>query len=801
MGDLKQAGRALARAPLLSAVIVLSLGIGVGANTVVFSWVEALLVRPLPGVADARRFHLIEPETDAGVRPGASWLEYRDLRDSLRAFDDVLAFRMMPLTLGAPPETVRAYALLVSGNYFSVLGLQPAIGRFFRDDEVAHPGREPFAVVSFDYWQAHLGGRADAIGGAVRANGSELTIIGVTPEGFQGTVLGLQFDFWVPATLAPVLFAGSRELEDRTLRSYSIMGALGDGVSLEQAQADTARAMQQLAADFPESNGGMTARVLPFWRAGRGPQVMLLQALAILQGIMLLLLLAVCGNTANLVFARASTRFREVGVRLAIGASRWRVVRLLLAESLVLGLLASALGVVIAWWGTTALRAVPLFTTQFPVRFQTDLNVETLAFAALLGLCCGLLFGAAPAVQLARISPQSALRSGAGPGARSGIRTALMTVQVALAVAVLVIAGLILESFEESRQADPGFEVDGVLLASYDLAGRGIDRAGTRQFADRVLTNVRAIPGVEAAALAVSIPLDIHGLPQRTFDLEGRARTTTRPDRTLSNTVTSGYFRTMGIPFVAGEDFAELNDADAPPQAIVNEEFVRRHLGEAEAVGRRITMGDTSYTVVGVVRTSLNDSFSEPPTPVVYLSYRDRPTGFAEMHLRTRAGDENMLAAAVRRVVRELDPSLPVFNVRTLAQHVEMNVALRRIPARMFMVLGPLILALAAIGIYAVVAYSVSHRTAEIGVRMALGASAGTVLRQIVVEHFRFILGGVLAGWAFVAYMYTQLMRGSIAPGPFIAVPALLLAIAVIACWLPARRASRVDPVTALRAE
>jgi predicted lysophospholipase L1 biosynthesis ABC-type transport system permease subunit len=257
----------------------------------------------------------------------------------------------------------------------------------------------------------------------------------------------------------------------------------------------------------------------------------------------------------------------------------------------------------------------------------------------------------------------------------------------------------------------------------------------------------------------------------------------------------------MGIAFVDGRDFVELSDTAAPPQAIVNEEFVRRYIGDGEALGRRVTIGETAHVIIGVVRTSVNDSFNEPPTPVVYLSYRDRPSSFAEMHLRTRLGDETILAPAVRRTLQQLDASLPVYNVRTLAAHVDMNLALRRIPARMFMVLGPLILVLAAIGIYAVVAYSVAQRTAEIGVRMALGASTSTVLRQIVGENLRIVTAGGVVGWALVAYIYTQFMRGDLDPVAFAAVPILLLVVATTACWVPARRASRVDPVIALRAD
>ena len=800
MSDLRHAARALAHTPLMATVIVLSLGIGVGVNAVVFSWIQALTLRPLPGVSDASRFHLIEPVTDASLRPGSSWLEYRDLASELSAFDSLIAFRMTPLNVGTPPRTERASALLVSGNYFAALGLQPARGRFLRPDEAGAPGRAPVAVVSYAFWQSRLGGSADVIGRVIRVNDSDLSIIGVTPERFQGTVLGLQFDLWVPATMAPVLLAGSRELEDRNVRGYYVMGALRPGVPLAEAQANAAAIMQRLSAEYPQANAAVTTQVLPFWRAGRGPQGMLLQGVAVLQGVMLVLLLAVCSNTANLMLARASVRRREVGVRIAVGASGARIARLLLIESALLGVGAVATGVLIAFWGTDALRAVPVITTQFPVRFQTDLDVQTLLFDAALGMIGALLFGAPAAIQLARLTPDSVIRPGAGQTAVGGVRTAIMAAEVGLAAIVLVVAGLFFNSFQQTEYTDPGFRAAGVLLASYELPREGTTREEARQFAARVLDRLQRLPDVEAAALAASIPLDIHGLPSRGFALEGRRPVDGVEDRALSNTVTPGYFDTMGIAFVEGHDFAPLNDTVAPRQVIVNQEFVRRYVGEGNTVGRRLIIGDSEHVVVGVVRTSLNESFSEPPTPVIYLSYRDRPSPFAEMHVRT-LGDEATLTSAVRQAVRDLDASLPVFNVRTLTQHVDMNLALRRIPARMFMVLGPLMLVLAASGIYAVVAYNVANRTAEIGVRMALGADARTVIRQILSENLRVVVAGAAVGWAMIAYVYVRLMRGELELTAFAGLPLLLLLVAATACWVPARRASRINPVVAMRAE
>jgi predicted permease len=408
------------------------------------------------------------------------------------------------------------------------------------------------------------------------------------------------------------------------------------------------------------------------------------------------------------------------------------------------------------------------------------------------------IFGTAPAIQLARLDPQTVLRAGAPAPAPRGLRQLLMAVEVALAMIVLVTAGLFFQSFRETRD-DPGFRREGVLLAAYDLSGRNVEGPAAKDFAARLLARLRAQPGIEAAAISTQVPLDIHGLPLRTFALEGRARTDGAPDRVLSNVVTPGYFSTMGLAVLAGSDFADLTDTAAPAQAIVNEEFVRRYMDGAVALGRSVEVGGRNYAIAGVVKNSLYESFSEPPTPIVYLSYRDRPSIQGEIHVRTAIGDATLLAPVIRAVVRDLDGSLPVYNVRTMTQHVETNLALRRIPAQMFAFLGPLLLALAAIGIYAVVAYTVSHRTTEIGVRLALGATAGGVIAQIVRESLVVICVGAAVGWVCVFAVYIRLFRGTLDIPAFIGVPALLLLVATLSCWLPARRAARLDPAVALR--
>jgi len=801
LGDLRNAGRTICRMPGLASVIIVSLAIGIGVNTTIFSWIQMILFEPMPAVSGAANFLLVEPRTEAGGYPGASWLEYRDLRTQVPALRDVVASQMVPFNVGERGQTERTHGQLVSGNYFSALGLKPAIGRFIRPEEAERPGTEAVVVISYDYWQTRFRGAPEAVGQKLRVNERDLIVIGVAPKEFQGTMVPLKFELWVPATMTPALLGGTRDLEDRSTRAFSLIGMLRPGATREEAQAEFRTAMAQLARDYPGASAGIGGEILPFWSAPRGPQRLLISGLAILQGVMLLLLLAVCGNTANLMLARGSTRQREMAVRVALGAGRWRIVSLVLSENMLLAFLGAGLGAAMAVWGTTALRVAPMIGA-FPILFQTRVDELTLAFAILLGAACGLIFSAAPVVHLIRLDPQDGLRSSSNTPPRSRARKALMGVEVGLAMVVLIAAALFLQSFRSARQTDPRFRPEGVLLAAYDLSGRNPDESSEREFAARLLERLRSLPDVEAAAIATNVPLDLHGIPARSFTVQGRVRTEPGQDRAISNTVTPGYFKVMAIPLLEGNDFAEIGDRAAPAQAIVNEEFVRRYLNGADAIGRRIQTRGGSFAIIGVARNSLYDAFDEPPQPAVYLSYRDRPADQGEIHLRTRIGNETALTSEARAVLRDLDPMLPLYDVRTFSQHIERNLYLRRIPARMFVVLGPLLLGLAAIGIYAVVSYAVARRTREIGVRLAFGATSGRVVLQIIRENLGAISWGAAIGWVLALVISVRATtKGAINLPIFIDVPAILLSAATLACWIPARRASRIDPMAALRHE
>ena len=795
LSDARHAVATLARMPAVSAVVILSLGLGIGVNTVVFSWIQARILDPIPGVAGGAQVRLIEPRSEGGGYPGSSWPEFVDTRDALRSFDTLFAARMVPLYVGEPGNVERHFGLLVSGNYFSALGLQPVVGQFFREGDTAADA-VPVAVISHRLWLTHFQGSPDVLSRTIRINGQRLAVGAVTPPEFQGTVVGLQFDAWLPATLARRIANGSREIEDRGFRGYSVMGRLRAGVGERQAQQELDALMARLERDHPATNRQVTADVLPFTQSPRGPQRMLNAALAVLQGLMLLLLAAVSGNVATLMLARASARQTEVGIRLSLGARPARIASLLLTENVLLGILGAAVGALVAAWGAQALLVLP---AGLPLRFQARVEPLTVLFAMALGVVSGLLIGAAPAAYLARIEPHAALRAGPRTAGRSHLRHTIMAAQVALAVVVLLVAGLFIRAYLETRTGT-GFDRDGVALVAYDLAGREAGADATRDLADRLLATVRELPEVGGAAIASSVPLDIHGLPSRSLSVEGHARADGGSDEAASNIVTPGYFQVMRIPLVAGRDFAALTDSSAPRQVIVNEEFLRRYVSSGEPIGRRVRSRGAEYTIVGVAADSLYNAFGEPPTPAIYFSWRDLPQPRGEVHVRLRSTGDAVALAGVQRAIGALDPDLPVFNARTMKEHVETNLVLRRIPARMFAVLAPLLLILAAVGIYATVAYSMSLRRQEVGVRIALGGTPGRVTRHMMRRTLPIAAAGAMIGWgAAVAIALRLPPTVPVDAAVFVGVPALLMAVVTLACWLPARRAAAVDPAVALR--
>ena len=806
--DFRYALRLLAKAPVLSAVIVLSLALGIGANIVVFSSIQAVFLDPLPGVEHGARLMVIDPRDRSGTYHESSWLDYRDVREQQTSFREIAASRIRPLNLRGPDgRDERIWAELISDNYFSLLRLRPALGRFPTAAESTRPGSSPVAVIAYPYWQTHFGGSPAVLGQTLRLNDVVFTIIGVAPEKFQGSIVALGLDVWVPFTMAGRLFPTSKELIARDKRPLVLLADLKPGFTVAQARDELEAIFRRLAAAYPETNAGLTPDLLPLWRSPIGGQPLMLGALATQQVLVFLVLLVVCANTANLLLARATVRQKEIGIRLALGAGRLRLVRQLLTESLLLALLGALGGVLFSLWGIDALHHVPL-PGYLPIKVVSHLNATGCAYSVLLGLACGLLFGLAPALQLTRTDVNPALKvggGGAGAAPRHRLRNLLVAAEVAIALIVLMLAGLFLKSFRNAHTADPGFDPRGVLLGSFDLAAQGYDKKAARAFVRELLPRLQAMPGVAAATVSTFVPLDVRGLPKTSFAIAGQAASAGRPEVALSGQVAPGYFATLGIPLVDGADFVDLDNESKPAEVIVNQEFARRYWPGVSPLGRKLVVEDGTYEVVGVARDSQCVSLSAKPAPLFYFSLRDRPSLTHTLQVRSRA-DPLALASEVRRVVHELEAGLPLRDVRTLTQAIEESLIVIRVPALILAALGPLALLLAAIGIYSVLSYSVAQRTQEIGVRLTLGASPRKVVALIVRQGIAVVATGLVAGLGivFVASFYLSRILVKVPPGDptvFLSIPALLLTIACLACWLPARRAAKVDPIVALRAE
>lgn len=802
LSDLRFALRRLLKSPGLSAVIILSVAAGIGVNTAIFSFLGATVFRPLPGVTN----DVLTVQINNGRRlSGASWLEYRDLRERLAPFAEVSAQNVRSLYTDTGARTERVWGEFVSDNFFNTLGVQPALGRFFRADEAGVPGSAPVVVISHGFWQSRYGGSPDALGQTVRLNNVPLTIIGVTPPKFQGGVMALMFDVWVPMTMNARLTTDGGQFSDRGFRAYGVEATLRPGVSRAQLERELELTRRALAADFPDSNREITFSLRPIWRGTRSGEI-LIPVYATLQIFAALILIVVCINTANLLLARATVRRREIGIRLAVGAGPGRIIRQLLTESVLLALAGTALGTLGAFWGIDAIHYLKM-PTSVPIRIEPVFDGTALAFAIALGTVCGFVFGLAPALQLARLDVLPSLRGGAGAlVGRHRFRDLLVGAEVAVALVVLILAGLFYRSFHNAQNAPSGYDADRVLLASVDLLARGYNQERRAEFVREVLTRLRALPKVEAAAIAYLPPLEMHGLPKGVIKVDGVKLESDAHAQVIWTTTTPGYFATMGIPLVAGTDIAPLDQRDRTLDAVINETAARTYWPGASPLGRKFTLMEKTFEVVGVARDTKYESLGEAPHPAVWPTLRMGVTSVPNFYVRARTGDPLGLLADVRTIVRAVDADLALYEGRTLAQHIDNNLAIQRVCANFLSALAPLALILAAIGLYAVLAYAVAQRTQEIGVRLTLGATPRGVVFEIARQGMKVVaIGGVL-GWlvalAIGWYLRPRLVGVPVGdPAIYAGIPAVLLIVAAFACWLPARRAAKVDPMVALRAE
>lgn len=797
---MKRAFRQFARSPGLSVVIVVSLALGLGANTVIFSWLKAVVFHPLPGVTAP--VLLVETKDDTGNYVSTSWLEYQDLRALLPSFSALAAHRSRTLNLGDSERESRVFTELVSENFFSVLDLQPALGRFFRAEEATVPGSAPVAVLAHDFWQHYFHGASGVISQTLKLNGRVFTIIGVAPAGFHGAFNNLNSDVFLPLTMAAQVIPASNELTIRSNRPDTLLARLRPGVSVAQARGELAAAAAHLIATHPETNRGLGYELLPLWRSPRGG-VTLAVALVTLQVFAVLILIVVCANTANLLLARASTRGAEIGIRLALGAGPARIMAQLIAESVVLALVGAGAGLLVALWGTDALAQIPL-PGSLPIRLAPPLDWSSVLFTSTLGLVCGVIFGLAPALQLARSDILGALRGGRGAvTGRSLVRDALVGLEVCTALVVLVLAGLFFKSFQNALAARPGFDADSVMLVSLDLGGRGYNAKTGQAFLDDLLQRLAALPQIEHAAAANYVPLDLHGPATGVISIDGQPFDPNR--KILYYGITPGYFATMGIP-LDGADLARPTSAGRPLDAVIGDEMARRYWPGENPIGRRFEVDGSTFLIAGIARTPKLEKINESPRPAAWVALRRQFVSTPTLYVRVREGDPASVLPSIRATVRQLDPELAVLDARPLRQHLENNLFLQRMPARLLAVLGPLALVLAAIGLYAVLSYAVAQRTREIGVRLTLGATPASIQALVLWQSLRVVLVAVALGLA-IAMAIGWLLRDALVGVPlgdpliYLGCPALVVAVAALASWLPARRATRVDPMTALRSE
>ena len=772
--------------------------------------IDTLLVRPFPGVAGGGRLVALETVSPSGEYSNTSYRDYRDYRDSVKSFSGLAASLLNAFNVGPSDNPRRIYGEYVSGNYFAVLGVKPIGGRAFLPSEYGDsPGAFPAAVIGYRLWRSLFQGDPGVVGRTIRVNRYQLTVAGIAPEEFRGTMPGMRMEIWIPMSMAPLLNGqGGWLLEDRSVRQMWVTARLKPGVALEQANAEVEACARRLAEASPRTSGGFRASLMPVWKAHIGMQSVLLAPLRILMAVCFVVFLIVGANVANLQFARATARRRELSVRMALGASRWRLARQLLTESLLLAAMGALAGIPLAaWLGRSLLWMLPPF--GFPVDFDFSLNADMLGFTVL--LCCAgsLLTGLAPAVHSVRSDLMEALKEGGRsgtPGAgQNRTRGLLVVSEVALALVALVGTALFARSFQNARTIYPGFAASHVLFAQYHLDTFCQNPEQRAQFCYRLRDRIGALPGIAAVSFGNSVPLAIGSGQRSGMQVEGYVPGPSEEMSVSSATVAPGFFGTLRIPLLEGRDFTERDDRDRAPVAIVNQTFAQRYFGGHSPVGRRVMVDGAWSRVAGLVKDSKYYRLTEPPTPYIYLPYRQRHGSefWTAFFIRT-VGPARGFFGAVRREAVAIDPNAGIAEVVEFEEMVAGSLYAQKVAAALLSVLGMVSLLLAALGMYSVLAYAVSQRRHEFGIRLALGAEPSDVVLLVLRRGMALTVAGIAVG----AVLATAAMRMAagllvgVSPDDPVAIggSALFLgAVALLASYLPARRATKVDPVAMLR--
>jgi predicted permease len=825
--DLGYGLRMMARNPDFTALVVLTLAIGIGACATSFAWINAVLLEPLGGTADASRLVTVETVTSNGEWVPNSYPDFIDFRQRLHQIDGIAVAHISAFSVGREDHAERVWGEMVSGNFFAVLGVRPEAGRLFLPSEYGDtPGAYPLAVISDRYWRSHYNRDPSIVGRSIRINQHELTIIGVAGRQFHGSVPALSFDLWIPYMEQSVLNGvPGWMLGDRHDRNMLGIARLKPGVPVDEARLELKALADRMAIANADVSLGMSATMMPLWKSPHGPQGLLVGPLRILMAVSTLVLLIVCANVANLLLARATAREKEFGARLALGAGRARLVRQVMTETLLLAFVGALLGFALTPLLTSMLRLLmPPGPMASLVAVHSRPSPSVVAFVAGLSILSALAAGIAPALQVSRLHLSASLnaggRSGSAGRSRNRMRSTLVACEVALALVALVGAGLFARSFQQTMHLSPGFDPDHVLVNQFYLTSNGYRLQQRREFCRQLADGLLRRPGVTDVAYSDGVPLGFEPSWWEELKIEGYTPHANENMNIFRNVVSPGYLPLMRIRLVEGRNFTDADNETREQDAmIVNQAFVRRFFPDRDPIGKRVHGWGSWFRIVGVVKDSKYHYLGEIAPPYFYVPFRQvfREDMNLAFYVRTKGDPANILPA-LRAQVNDLDPNVTVFDAAPLSESIGASLYPQKVAASLMTALGSLALLLASVGLYSVMAYSVAQRTQEIGVRMALGAKPADVMRLIVRQGLALTALGLVAGGALAALLaravasvsYTNSAMGSSAqllassasnPLLYLAAGVFLSFIALMATLIPARRAAHVNPTEALRNE
>jgi macrolide transport system ATP-binding/permease protein len=806
--DLRYGLRQLRRSPGFSALAILCLTLGIGANAAVFSWVEGILFRPYPAVAHQERLlALAGTARDQSEAQGISWPDLLDLQRSCKLFDTFFVSKITGSTLSIGDRAEVTTGSIVSANYFDAIGVHPILGRGFVPGEDVGRNGHPVAVISYQLWQRRFKGDPQIIGKTQRLNNVLHTIVGVAPERFYGTFVGWAMNFWVPASMEETFEAGGYKLEDRGARWIEAYIRLKPGVTRKQAQEEISAVAARLESDYPATNRGRGIKLWPLWQTPFNNAGTLLPTLEIMLAVVAFVLLIACANVGNLLLVRSFARRHEMGIRLAIGAGRGRLLTQLLTEGLILSAFGAAGGLLVAYWCRHALVLLLPARSGIAMHLPGEIDWRVLMLSAGICLVATLIVGLVPAFQTRNIDLAGTLKaessSVVGVRERTWIRSSLVVLQVSLSFLLLVGATLLMQSLQKIRTTSPGFTTTGVVQTGVSVVAAGYDEPRAKTFQDELIDRVRSLPGVQSAAFARVTPLGYATYSETPIAVDGYQAPQGEQPTVEYNQVGPAYFATLGISLVSGREFTRADDENAPLVAVVNQTMTARYWRGQNPVGQRLQVKGRWVQVVGVAADSKYESMRESPKPFFYVPLRQDFVRGPALNIRTTQPLQTM-AAAVRQEVRALDANLALYETITLQEQVDRSTSPQLVAVTLVATLGGLALLLAGIGLYGVMSYTVAQSSRELGLRMALGAGASNLFRLVISRGLALTASGVLFGAAaglgvtrlLGALLYNVSPRDPLAFGSALAVTTTT---AIAACLLPAWRATRTDPSRVLR--